>query len=126
MPKETNNERLKLLRRVLSDPASNVVLFKDRAFTGSGEPDDPGLDEILPAKLSRPEKADRLKAALAAFLEAGGVPNRIEYEYEDRDPELIYEFRFQFEAWRLYVKTELKEDDPADPILVIRSVKRQN
>ena len=126
MPKETDAERLAVLLRVLTDPASNIVRFKDRAFAGSAEPDDLGLDHVFAAEVTREAAKGRLKAALAEFLREGGRPNRIEYTYEDRDPETIYEFRFDLEGSRLYVKTELKSDDPSDPVLMVKSVKRQN
>ncbi|HUU96114.1 MAG TPA: hypothetical protein VM487_10275, partial [Phycisphaerae bacterium] len=84
------------------------------------------LAAVLPADVPREEAKDRLKAALAGFLRRAGRPNRIEYTYEDRDPETIYEFRFELEGTRLYVKTELKLDDPSDPILIVKSVKRRN
>ncbi len=126
MPKESNERRLALLLRVLTDTASNVVAFKERAFSGSPEADDLGLAAVLPADVPREEAKDRLKAALAGFLRRGGQPNRIEYTYEDSDPETIYKFRFELEGTRLYVKTELKLDDPSGPILIVKSVKRRN
>ncbi len=127
MPKETDRERLRLLIRILRDSASNVVVFKERAFVGSAEPDDLGLDRILPQQLSRLEKRARLRGALADWLTSGGVPNRIVYDYDDgADPETVYEFRFEFEKTRLYVKTKMEQEHTDDPVLVIISVKRKN
>ena len=126
MPKETDPDRLRALLRVLRDPASNVVLFKGRAFDGSDEPDDIGLNGLLPMELSRRAKQGRLKEMLAEHIRSGGKVSRVEYTYEDGDPETIYEFRLTVGSERAYVKTEWKDDDPTDPILIVRSVKRQN
>ena len=126
MPKETDPERLAALRRVLRDTASNVVCFNKRAFVGSDEPNDLGLHRILPAEMTPWEKSRKLKCALIEFLERGGSPNRVDYVYEDGDPEVIYEFRFRFADVPVYVKTEWVTDDPDDPVLIIRSVKRQD
>jgi hypothetical protein len=125
VPKENDSERLGLLLRILRDPASNVVLFKRRAFVGSDEPDDIGLDRLLP-DLPRMGQRAELREALVEFLESGGRPNRLEYTYEDRDPETIYEFRFELQGVRVYVKTELKDAESHDPTLEVKSVKRQN
>jgi hypothetical protein len=126
MPKETNRERLELLLRMLRDPAPNVVRVSDRALIPtSGELDDLGLVRLLP-EMAPPGQKEKLKEALAAFLDGGGSPNRIEYTYEDRDSETIYEFRLPFHGEKIYVKTELKDADSEDPTLVVRSVKRQN
>jgi hypothetical protein len=125
MPKETDPERLHLLARVLRDPASNVVMFSRRAHEGSAEADDLGLNRLLPESTPRGRELE-LQEALARCVEAGEQPNRIEYAYEDRDPETIYEFRITFRGERIYVKSELKELEAGDPTLVIRSVKRQN
>ncbi len=126
MPKETDRERLDLLDHILRDTASNVVVFSRRAWHGSDEPNDPGLHSLMPADLTEREKGLRLKHALAAFIRDGGRPNRLDYTYEDRDPETIYEFRLRFCDRRVYVKTQLLGDDPDDPGLLIRSVKLQD
>jgi hypothetical protein len=125
MPKETDRKRLELLLRLLRDPASNVVLFKRRAFEGTSEPDDIGLARLLPGTPRDGQKA-AFREALADFLDGGTQPSRIEYAYEDGDPEMIYEFRIEFCRTRVYVKTELKDPDSEDPTLVIKSVKRWN
>ena len=128
MPKENDLARLALLLRLLTDPASNVVIFQPRAFLGSGEPDDMGLNKLLPSELLRSEKAAELKAALAEFLRANGKPNRVTVPGDaDRgDPAVFYEFRLAFAGINAYVKTELDDDDPNDPVLIVKSVKRQN
>jgi len=128
MPKERDEERLALLLRLLADTASNVVLFKERAFRGSGEPDDLGLDHLLPPELSREQKKQRLKTALAESVRQS-PPNRVDVPGDkdmDLDPAVFYEFRFVLAGTPVYVKTELKEDDPAEPILIVMTVKRQN
>jgi hypothetical protein len=126
MPRETDETRLALLLRILTDRASNVVLLRERALRGSDEPDDLGLDKLFGPEMSDVEKQRRIRLALAAFLREGGAPNWVEYTYPDADPETIYEFRLEFEGQRLHVKTQLADDDPTDPILIIRSVKRRN
>ncbi len=125
MPKETDPERIRLLLRILRDPASNVVMFTAWAFRGGGEPDDLGLDRLL-ADVPPATRAAELRAALASFLDSDGRPNRVEYAYADSDPETIYEFRLVLGEQRVYVKTELEGAESDDPTLVVRSVKRQN
>ncbi len=124
MPKETNPERLALLLRILRDPASNVVRMTRRAREGSQEPYDLGLNRLLP-EIAPEGQHRRLCDALARFLERGRQPNRVDYVYEDQDPETIYEFRLAFHGFKVYVKTALKEAESDYPTLVVISVKRQ-
>lgn len=127
VPKETDPERLSLLLRLLEDTASNVVIVNERAYKGNpAEPYDIGLDRLFSNDMTRLGKRDRLKEMLVDVLRRHGNVNRIEYQYENSDPEIIYEFRFDHAGTKLYVKTELNDDDPDEPVLIIRSVKRQN
>jgi hypothetical protein len=128
VPKETDPAQIALLLRLLSDPASNVVIVGQRAFEGSSEADDLGLDRLLADDLQPREKAEQLKVALAEFLGEGGAPNRVAVAGDAGrgDPAVFYEFRLTFAGVKVYVKSELKDDDPADPVLEIKSVKRQN
>jgi hypothetical protein len=125
MPKETDGARLALLYRLFSNPP--YVRLEARAFVGSAEPDDRGLDGLLPANLTDPEKKRRLLDALARFIHGGGAPNRVDVAGTDElDPELRYEFRLRFASEQVYVKTVFADDDPKDPILIVKSVKKRN
>lgn len=128
MPKETDPARLALLLRLLTDGASNVVLFQPRALLGSSEPDDVGLDKLLPQHLRPRDKEEELKRALTEFLRGDGQPNRVAVAGDaDRgDPAVFYEFRLPFAGLKAYIKTELNEDNPKDPVLIVKSIKRQN
>lgn len=128
MPRETDPARLAMLRKILGDTASNVVVLSRRAYQGSDEPDDLGLDRVLPAKLQPLEKKRQLVRALLAHLKNGGSVSRTDYLGDEvrGDPATNYEFRIEAWTHRLYVKCQLMDDDQDDPTLIVKCVKRQN
>ncbi|HPC22247.1 MAG TPA: hypothetical protein PK920_07160 [Phycisphaerae bacterium] len=127
MPREKDDERLALLRRILADPV--VVIFRAKALSG-GERRDEGASNLLPRHANEGERGLRtfVRIELLEFLRRGGQPNRVEVGGDDvrGDAAVFYEFRLEIEGVRLYIKAELKCDDPVDPILIVKSVKKQD
>lgn len=128
MPRETDRLRLQLLLRLLNDPASTVVRLQRRAFAGSAEHNDLGLDRLLSPESTAEEKKRQLLKAMADFVRGLGKINRVAVSGDEvrGAPALFYEFRFEFAGERVYIKTELKEDDPDVPVLIVKSVKRDD
>jgi hypothetical protein len=122
MPRETDQARLDLLWKLV---ARRWVIVRDRADRGSDEPNDVGLERLLPARLTRDEKRTRLLHALEGHLRCGRKVSRVDVAGDAvrGDPATFYEFRLELAGRRIYVKTELKNDDPDDPFLEIKSVK---
>jgi hypothetical protein len=125
MPKEADQERLKLLRRLFASTASDVPEFTETAVYGGYRLDE-GVVALVPGEGNAYEKTRRLKQAVVDFLDGGGRPNRLEAPGDAEmqlDAATFYEFRIEIEAARLFVKAVLDEDDPADPELKVLSVK---
>jgi len=129
MPKETDQERLDLLARVLLG-AIGFVSFDERAHLGNpNEPDDLGLIALFGENTTYSVQRTQLRDVLVDFLRGGERPSRVEFpgdrEYA-KDPETRYEFRLDIAGRGVYVKTMLRLDDPDDPELVVKSVKKWN
>jgi hypothetical protein len=77
MPREKDDERLALLRRILADPV--VVIFRAKALSG-GERRDEGASNLLPRHANEGERGLRtfVRIELLEFLRRGGQPNRVE------------------------------------------------
>lgn len=121
MPPELNDDRIAELRRMI---VARSVVFERRAHYGhrlGAEPDDIGLNGLLPARLPPDEKEARLLRAMVDFLDNGSRPNRLDETYGT-----VYEFRFDYRQLPIYVKTKWPPDDAAAPVLVVCSVKKQN
>ncbi len=125
MPRETDETRLALLRRILADYVA--VEFRPKALSG-GERDDEGCAHLL----QRPNETrfsvrECLRIALHRWLENGNTPNRVDVPGDDvrGDPATFYEFRLTVRDVKLFVKAKYDDDDADDSKLVILSVKRQ-
>ena len=128
MAKESNEQRLQVLRQTFSDTASNVPEFTGTALQG-GKRRDEGLDVLLGYERSLYEKTVLLKKAVVLFLDSGNQPSleasRGDVEMQ-LDAALFYHFRVSVEGVRLFVKVLLDEDDPHDPDVTVISVKRDD
>ena len=116
---------LAALRRVFSDPASNVVRWTATARTG-GYRDDEGLENLLP-ELPLRGAQDAIREAIVAALDGGYQPTRTEPPGDAGmrlDPVVFHEFRVEVEGRRLYIKVCLDLEDPEDPTATVVSVKR--
>jgi hypothetical protein len=125
--RETDQERLKALRAILADTASNVPEFTKTAFTG-GHQLGAGLRNLLSPDLTDHERQCALKGAIVAALDRGDTPeiNRTagdaEYEY---DASFFYHFRVSMAGIRLFVKVCAEQCGDELVVLVI-SVKRDD
>lgn len=127
MPRETDKERLALLRAIFADAASNVPLFTQPAVMG-GRRADEGLSGIWP-HVREPQCRAEVKRAIVDWLDRGHAPNRNEKpgDAEMRiDAAIWYEFRVVVAGVRVLVQATYDDDDPRDPTIRVRSVKRDD
>lgn len=136
MPREEDQTRLELLRRLV---AHNWVTIKPLAVWGErNDALNVGLAGLWPARqLQEGEMKRRLLMVLQRHLESGGKVTRIDQPGSETygDPRTLYEFRTDCgsprleKAWRrfssrdVYIETELNLDDPRCPWLIVLKVK---
>ncbi len=126
MPREADPERLRKLREVFADTASNVPEFTETAELG-GYRSDEGLQGLLP-DLAPYGRRLALKQAIVRFLDAGERPTREDSVGDQEmqiDAAVYYHFRVTVEDVRLFVKV-LFEDAPDEPEVLVISVKRDD
>jgi hypothetical protein len=127
MAKFSEEDRL-ILDRILSDPASNAVVFKESAMSG-GYRSDEGLENVLPADWTRPRMQAAVRSVMLTHLREGGAVTRSDDPGDvemGRDPQVLYEFRITVEQVRLFVKVRRCDENPTDPTIRVISVKRQD
>ena len=126
VPRETDKQRLELLREIFSSRTSNEPAFTRTAQTGGHRPDE-GLESLLPADLTRDEKRRLVKQAIAEVLDAGGLPEVIDKPGDvamKLDARRVHMFRVEVPSVRLAVQVDLDDSNPRTPHATVISVKR--
>lgn len=125
--REIDHERLKAIRAIFGDTASNVPDFTDTALAGRHRSDE-GLRNVLPQELTDYERRTVLKQAIVAALDRGDAPT-IERSQGDMemqlDPACFYHFRVTAVGVRLFIKDCVEQYGEELVVLVI-SVKRDD
>lgn len=118
----------KMLVRLLSDPASDVVEFTESARTG-GHRRDEGYQSLLPDAVTPVGAKAAIKESMLQLVKLGGSATR-SMDHGDaemkRDWGVLFEFRVTVFDVPLFIKARLCDDDPDDPTLRVISVKRQD